>query len=189
MDGLYIGIIADKKEIYLLDRVGDALKLIKQHDPLRYSRILRDIKRIWISVRLSGGGEFNLISGICHLDKRYVKSSSTQAIASMIVHEAAHGYPCLRKMGYPETLRHRIELICIRQELIFAQRLPDNESLCETLERKLKRDPSFWSNREFTNRRPGQELAALRATGVPEWSIKLALKLRELRWKFFHKRP
>ena len=187
-DGLWIGIIADKKENYLLESVEDALKLIKQHDPLRYARILRDIEQIWISIRLSGGGEFNPISGICYLDKRYVAKSSTQAIASVIVHEATHGYPCLRKMGYPEKLRHRIEQICMRQELIFARRLPDSKSLCENLERKLKRDPSFWSNKEFTNRKPGQELAGLRAAGLSDWSIKLALKVREIRWRLIRRR-
>jgi hypothetical protein len=188
-DGLWIGIIADKKENYLLDRVEEALKLIKQYDPLRYARILRDNKRIWISIRLSGGGEFNPISRICHLDKRYVAKSSTQAIASVIVHEATHGYPCLLKMGYTEKLRYRIEQICSRQELIFARRLPDSESLCKNLERKLKRDPSFWSNKEFANRRPTQELAALKAAGLSDWSIQLALKWRGARSRFFRKRP
>ncbi len=187
-DGLWIGIIADKKDNHLLDRIEDALKLIKQHDPLRYSRILRDIERIWTSIRLSGGGEFNPISRICHLDKRYVESSSAQAIASVIVHEATHGYPCLLKMGYPEKLRYRIEQICIHQELLFARRLPNSKSLCENLERKLKRDPSFWSNREIATRRPSQEIAGLKATGVPDWLIKMALKARAIRWRLSRKR-
>jgi hypothetical protein len=119
-DGLWIGIAADKEKYHLLDRVEVALKLIKQYDPLRYSRIHRDIERIFVSIRLSGGGEFNAISRICYLDRRYVEEASVQAIASVIVHEATHGYPCLRKMGYPENLRYRIEIICVRQELAFA---------------------------------------------------------------------
>ncbi len=187
LDGLWIGMVVDKKEYYLLDKAEDALKLIRQYDPLRYARILRDVGRIWISIRLSGGGEFSPISEICYLDKRYIEKASTQAIASLIVHEATHGYPCLRKMGYSEKLRYRIERICIRQELVFARRLPDSKSLCENLERKLKRDPSFWSNSEYANRRPGQELAALKAAGLPEWLIRSTAKLREMRWRLFHK--
>jgi hypothetical protein len=187
-DGLWIGIVAEKQEYHLLERVEAALKLIEHHDPLRYSRILRDIRRIWVSIRYSGGGEFSPVSGICHLDKRFVENSSTRAIASLIVHESTHGYPCLRKMGYPEELRYRIERICIRQELLFAQWLPDSRSLCENLERKLARDPSFWSNREFANRRPGQVLAAAKAAGLPDWSVKLSFRLHELRQRLFRQK-
>jgi hypothetical protein len=177
----------DKKEYHLLDKAEDALKLIRQYDPVRYALILRDVERIWISIRLSGGGEFSPISRICHLDKRYIEKASTQAIASLIVHEATHGYPCLLKMGYSEELRYRIERICIRQELVFARRLPDNKSLCENLERSLKRDASFWSNSEYAKRRPGQELAALKAAGIPGWLITSTVKLRESRWRLFRR--
>jgi len=191
LDGLWIGILADRKDRdrYLLERVQDALNLIKQHDPLRYGRIHRDIERIWITIRSAGGvGEFSLVSGICYLDKRFIEKSTPQAIASVIVHEATHGYPCLRKMGYAEKLRYRIERICIGQQLSFARRLPDSKNLCESLERSLKRDPSFWSNSEFAKRRPAQELAAAKAAGLPDWAIKAALKLRELRWRVLHKK-
>ena len=58
IDGLWVGSFArdwenergeNEREI-TLRRVEDALHLIKLYDPLSYSRVTRDLKRIWVNL-------------------------------------------------------------------------------------------------------------------------------------------
>jgi hypothetical protein len=131
VDGLWVGVLGDKKDDYLLRRVEYALKLIEQYDPTRYRRILRDVDRIWISPLIGALGQFSDTLKTCGLDYKFVSSSSPDLIASIIVHEATHAHPYLRKLGYPENLRYRIERICIKQQLAFARRYPNGKEAVE----------------------------------------------------------
>jgi hypothetical protein len=178
VDGLWVGVLGDKKDDYLLQRVEDALKLIQQYDPTRYRRILRDVDRIWISHLIGARGQFNDTLKTCELDYKFVSSSPPELVASIIVHEATHAHPYLRKLGYPEELRYRIEKICIKQQLAFAQKHPNGNEAVKRAEQLLALDQSFWSNEEFRERRPNQELAAATDAGIPHWLVRLIWKLR-----------
>jgi hypothetical protein len=179
VDGLWVGVLGDKKDDHLLQRVEDALKLIEKYDPTRYRRILRDVDRIWISHLIGARGQFNDTLKTCGLDFKFVSSSSPDLIASIIVHEATHAHPCLRKLGYPEEFRYRIEQICIKQQLAFAKKHPNGKDAIEQAEQLLALDQSFWSNAAFRERRPKQELAAATAAGFPQWLVKVIWKLRK----------
>jgi hypothetical protein len=172
VDGLWVGSIGDKSEAPLLDKVEVALQLIEQYDPVRYRRIRRDIDRIWINGLIGALGSFDKSLKLCNLDRKFVETSDPAAIASTIVHEATHGHPCLRKLGYPEALRHRIEQVCFRQEIAFGRRLPDGEVVIEQAERQLTRPAVYWLDEEFKERWPGQALAKAREAGIPNWVAK-----------------
>jgi len=121
LDGIWIGSWRDRPED--LTRVESALLLIKQHSPLDYARIIRELERIWIDLLFHGLGEYKHSLRACILDERYVADSATTVgqIASTIVHEATHARLERYGIGYNEEHRARIEAICFRREpLLFA---------------------------------------------------------------------
>ena len=116
----------------------EALSLIKQHSPLDYARITRELKRIWVTLSVYGRGQYHRALRVCILDERYVADPATTAeqIASTIVHEATQAR--LERCGieYKEELRTRIEVICCLRQLAFAVRLPNSaeeQENCATL--------------------------------------------------------
>ena len=90
LDGIWIGSWRGKPAD--LARVEGALLLIKQHSPLDYARITRELERIWVSLSFHGLGEYKHSLKACILDERYVADPATtvEQIASTIVHEATH---------------------------------------------------------------------------------------------------
>lgn len=172
-DGLWLGVFGGKRDDHMLGRIEEALKLIKIHDASRYQRLLRDVDRIWIQVLCGPVGNFNARLRTCSLDIRFVGMAPTEVIASTIVHEATHAQPRLLKLGYREGLRHRIERICIRQELAFADRLPGGSILREVLKPELARPGTDWSDEARAERHIAGELAAARFVGLPDWLTRL----------------
>jgi hypothetical protein len=128
VDGIWIG--ADFAPEHL-SRVERALLLVKQHSPLHYSRIIRDLERIWIVLLPYGLAAYYHSLKACLLDERFVADSATsvEQIASTIVHEATHARLERYGIGYDEDQRARIEGICFRRELALAVRLPDSARL------------------------------------------------------------
>jgi hypothetical protein len=187
VNGIWVGVIGDKKDVHLLQHVEDAILLIERYDSQRYRRVCSALERIWVCPLAGSYGEYNAVFRRCDLDLRYVRSSSVAAIASTIVHEATHGHYCLRKIGYPEALRHRIERICMQQQLAFARTLPDQGALCKQLERNLDRNPESWNNEAFKRLRLKGELETARDLGIPDWVTKSAQTVGAahawLRWR------
>ena len=185
--GVWVGLLGGKSDDALIGKIAEALKLIQQYDPVRYRRLLRDVERIWITPLIGAQGQFSFFFKRCSLDYRFAQSAAVETIASTIVHEATHGHPWLRKMGYPEALRPRIEKICFQQQLIFLRKLPAAASAMDGVERNLSREPSFWSDKTFSERRPNDELEASRAYGVPDWIAKSLQAIRRMRRSFHRK--
>jgi hypothetical protein len=181
IDGTWVGVYGDRSDRHLLCRVEEALMLIKQHDAVRYRRVHRDIDGIWVHPLPTSRGQFISALNRCDLDRRFVAISSPTSIAATIVHEAAHAHPCLRKIGYPEALRYRIEQICMRQELAFARRLPDGTEIRVKVEKGLGLEPSFWSEETRRRLRRDGELAMAREAGMPDWLTKLCQFIARLR--------
>jgi len=107
VDGIWIGSWRGNPED--LTRVEGALSLIKQHSPLDYARIIRELERIWVTLSFGGLGEYRHSLKACILDERYVgdPSFTVERIATIIVHEATHAR--LERCGieYKEELRIR----------------------------------------------------------------------------------
>ena len=47
VDGLWIGTLESEPEP-ILRRIEEALSLIKHYDRVRYDRLIRDLKRVWV---------------------------------------------------------------------------------------------------------------------------------------------
>ena len=130
------------------DTIRHALELIQIHQPVRFTRILRDVRRIIVADVL--GAEFWPHMGACALSAELLGSGSL-SVALALVHEATHARLHAARIPYDASSRERIERICIRQEIIFAQQFPDNASLVDDIRRQL--DRPWWSDSDLFERR------------------------------------
>jgi hypothetical protein len=166
-----------------LRRIEDALALIEQCDSLSYSRVTRDLKRIWVNLVAVGNANFQRSLQACVLDERYVLSETTTAerLALTIIHEATHARLERCGINYDEKLRPRIEAACRRRELAFTRKLPDSIELQDELVQTLEwyaTNPDYYSNLRFEEREVQGGAEVLRYLAVPEWIIRVILRTR-----------
>lgn len=170
--GIPIGVflpLAEQKE-HDIPKVVAALKLIRDVEPRRYLRMVRDVGRIQLlGTRYFAIGLWNSASHTIDLATDWLENKDTtpEAIAATLVHEATHAR--LTHFGYPEPLRGRLERICFNQERLFAERLPSGQSLAAMARRAMETETDTYSRRGLRERR----IAALRSLGVPGWCIKV----------------
>jgi hypothetical protein len=165
-----------------LRRVEDALQLIKRHDPLHYSRIIRNLERVWVHLLPSALAHYNSSLNACVLDERFVLAETTtlQKIASTIIHEATHARLDGWGIDYDEAVRYRIEAICLRRELNFLTKLPDSEHLQEEIAYTLEwyaTKQDYFSDRNHRELDDQGASETLRYLGAPDWFVRCAMWL------------
>ena len=175
VDGVWIGSRRGSPED--LTRVEGALLLIKQHSPLDYARIIRELERIWVTLSFHGLGQYDHSLKACILDERYVADSATtvERIAATIVHESTHARLERYGIEYKQELRTRIEAICFRRELAFAARLPNGAEAQQEIAQCLEwyqANPGQFSNAQFRENHMVGGIEALRYSGAPDWLIR-----------------
>src|SRR5690606_34490949 len=131
-----------------IQRLEEALELIRDTDPRRHHRLKKDIKR-FILVK-AGGPEYAHEVQACVLRSAYVRNAEAAAVATTIVHEAMHARLCARRVGYGMGIRARVEEVCTREQIAFVKRLGRDDILVQ-LEEKLKRP--WWTESELRSRR------------------------------------
>ena len=188
VDGFWIGTIAarDSDSAVMLDRVEEALDIIRTRDPRRYSRLRRDLKRIWLRLQPASSqtGCYNRALDACELDPRHVLRNdiTSSDIASIIVHEGTHARLRAFGIGFAEQLRFRIEALCRKEEHAFAERLP--EAARDRIRAKLARiaalPPDYWDNTSIKHRYDSGVDEALQYLGTPRWSLPFLRLIRRL---------
>src|SRR5580658_1883783 len=180
LDGLWIGTWETEAEP-ILQRIEQALQLIKRNDHIRYDRLLRDLQRVWVLLLPSSAASFEYRIYTCEIDTRYCLSETTtpELLAAAIVHEATHARLWRRGIRYEEAQRPRIEEICLRREIAFAAKLPNGEAVRDQAERTLAlcATGDYWTSAAFRERYIEGGVELLRYMGVPGW---LALVFRWL---------
>ncbi|MGX9142716.1 hypothetical protein [Mesorhizobium sp. 128a] len=114
IDGVVI--IGDKG----VDKIVEALGLIKNFDPIRYTHLRRDVGQILVTTLPASVAQWGESLKACELDERYLTREGTTPahIASTIVHEATHARLMRCGIGYEETLRDRVERVaCAERSL------------------------------------------------------------------------
>jgi hypothetical protein len=182
IDGLWIG--SYRAPAYL-SHVERALVLIREHSPLHYSRILRDLKRVWVSLLPDGLAGYKHSLGACVLDERFLADPETSVarIASAIVHEATHARLERCGVGYAEDQRARIEAVCFRRELSFANRLPDSLTLQQSIKEYLDwyaAHPEYFHDDRADQRTTSGEADMLHHVGTPDWLIRVMPQLKSI---------
>lgn len=174
VDGLWVEAVDDKN----LLKVQNALKLIRERDPKRYARLVKDLDRVWVRLLPGPLGQFEFSDWTCELDERFVAGASVEQIASTIVHEATHARLWRRGFRYDEGIRRRVETACFRQEQAFAARLPASEGLAEELAAYLDLPAEYWSDGATRRHALRGLIATARHLNMPRWLVGLALRRR-----------
>ncbi len=153
----------------ILSKVTAALGLIQQYAPKSYARI----KRFTPNILVFGGHSYTAVYvsdlRLCSMDRSFARSEQTTpaGLASILIHEATHGYLDSLGINYDEQLRKRIERICVLAEISFARRLPEPENLIEKAVNQLVIGTEFWTNEAFAQR----DLETLAALDAPPWLV------------------
>jgi hypothetical protein len=180
VDGLWIGTWEDEPEP-ILRRIEQALALIKRYDRVRYDRLIRDLKRVWVVVLPTGLANFESKIHTCKIDTRYFLAATTtpELIAAVIVHEATHARLWRCGIRYKEAQRPRIEEICLRREIALAAKLPNGEDVRDRAERTLPLCASgdYWTDAAFFARYVEGSVEALRYLGTPDALVRIARAL------------
>jgi hypothetical protein len=160
-------------------RLDEALNLLKAGAPGRYERVRASLKGILIFGIDSTRASYNSDTGICELRQKFMLAPDTTAlaVACVVVHEATHGR--LFQLGIPsdESLRYRVEMVCIKASLLTMQRIPGAEVEVDRCRRQLTIDPGYFSNESRTQRAAGE----LRKFGAPEWLVRHLIWFRRRR--------
>ncbi|MDG4880926.1 hypothetical protein [Mesorhizobium sp. WSM4884] len=176
IDGLVI--VGDKGT----DKIVGALDVIREFDPVRYKRLLRDVRQVLVTVLPASVAQWAETSQACELDERYLVSETTtpERVASTIVHEATHARLMRCGIGYEEKLRDRVERVCLRREIAFAARLPAGTDTARRVEATFQAMPDF-SDRAMSERYLDGLRDALLYLNMPAWLVGLTLSYR--RWR------
>ncbi|MBX9908508.1 MAG: hypothetical protein K2Z25_07320 [Beijerinckiaceae bacterium] len=177
IDGIRLAVSGGQ---HALDRIEQALVLIRQHEPMRYRRMKMDVDLIGVWLLPGPLGCFDTSSRASIIDRRFVLDDVTTPamIASVIVHEASHARLESLGIDYPEDRRARIEALCKRQELRFAARLQD-----QTL---IDWNSGWDAGARLSDREMAEDAIlgasdALRHLGVPNIIINSLVALRRAR--------
>jgi hypothetical protein len=176
LDGLWIGTWETEAEP-ILQRIEQALQLIKRNDHIRYDRLLRDLQRVWVLLLPSSIAIFEYRIYTCAIDTRYCLAETTtpELLAAVIVHEATHARLWRRGIRYEEAQRPRIEEICIRREIAFAAKLPNGEAARDKAEQTLAlcATGEYWTSAAFRERYIEGGVDILRYMGAPGWLTRI----------------
>jgi hypothetical protein len=176
VDGLLI--ISDKGT----DKIVEALQLIRDFDPVRYRRLLGDVRQVFVTTLPASVAQWANSSKACELDERHIISEETtpELVASIIVHEATHARLMRCGIGYEEALRDRVEQVCLRREIAFAARLPTGKGRGQQAEATLEAMPDF-SDKAMSERNLSGLRDALLYLNMPTRLVHLTVSYQ--RWK------
>jgi hypothetical protein len=181
VDGLWIGAFREDTRDACLERVRQALELIRANDPYRYRLVLKKVARIWVNLLPGLESTFFAKYGLCILDPRIVVAGTAEQVAATTIHEAMRAR--IERCGVAQDnyiRRQRLERACMHQGLKFAARLPDGSSLEAWIEARMAVPADFWADRSQRDRRTIGEIEMGRYGGLPDWLIRAVLALRRL---------
>ena len=161
-------------------RLDGALDLLSTYAPARYDRTVRSLKGFLVlGTGEATRGSYDPANGVCRLSETFMRKVDTTpaAIACTVVHEATHGRLFELGIGYEEPIRHRVELLCIKAELLTAQRLPGATDEVEHCRAQMLVEPEYFSKEQFVERGTHQ----LRERGCPEWLIRAIVRIARKR--------
>jgi hypothetical protein len=154
-----------------VNKIEAAFDLIAKYQPYRLARIARDVRRIWVWGHGEFSGQWIDELGMCQLAEDYLLQDSVDArrVAATILHEATHARLCSSGIRYEERLRGRIERLCARAEIDFAERLPDGEQLIAWADEKRSWDTAEWSNAALFRRKIDAVKRLIAQEDFPRW--------------------
>lgn len=175
-----VSVFRCENEETAFEKVGLALDLIARFTPEKYKSLKQDVVSIYVSDEIGSLGSYWRALKSVKLRASYVTDPETthQEIACCLIHEAQHGR--LHRLGFDheETVRNRIEKICMTAERNFASKLPGCEALVADLEDRIDFDwGPYISDEAIMQRHNEAKLKLLKRSNTPGWIV------RFLEWK------
>ena len=146
-----IQLIHEPNERPRLKEVVSALELIQKTNARRYRRIQQFIKRV-VLFRWRQLGVYYVIGRVCGIrllsEAKGEKEVLTYAHASILIHEATHGYLEHKRFPYSKKNKKQIERICLAEQERFLANAPRHRSELRNILRRncLPTDHIFPSN-------------------------------------------
>jgi len=137
------------------EHLGEALRLIARTRPRVFATLRRDLRGLLVAPLPGVLGSLLTDTRLCALDEAHVLDPQPGAItrlAATIIHEAVHARLVRLGFDYAEPIRARVERVCIKQELLFAERVSDGVGLRRERRQALLRQTSAYSNRATRER-------------------------------------
>jgi len=122
----------ERETMSLFGKIQDALDLISRVDPVRFSRIRKDMRRVYIMGELTvAGRKFVGSSPVgldgCFVDLAFLRAATVRSVAVLLVHEATHVRIDHSRVKQHPRMIDRIERVCRAAEISFARKLDDDE--------------------------------------------------------------
>lgn len=169
VDGIRVVIpLKDREKAeHIRDKIAASLALIKKRSPKYYARVHRFSSKILVFALGPELAACHSKLRFCNLSSTYVQAEETSpaGLAMTLIHEATHGYLDSLDIGYEETIRRRVECICVMTEIRFASQLPDAEELLEDAFGRLNISDEFFTNEAFIER----DMEMLKSMDAPRW--------------------
>jgi len=108
-----------------------ALEILREFDPLRYSRVRRCIRTVHATRLRRAIAGYWPIGRMCEVNWPRILGLTDQstgrvlALADVLVHEATHGAVFARFIAYDRARRHRVEALCKKEERRFRRRMEE----------------------------------------------------------------
>ncbi len=172
MHGILTGVVwSEPARGVAAAKLRAALNLLATTQPRRLMRLKLDVRRILVTFVQVADAQFSPSSRTVLVDEAYVcrPDVTPSHLATTIVHEATHARLFAVGIGYPPNLRPRIERLCMREELAFAEMLPDGVGAATRAKEGLTLPDQTWDPDVVTERR----LALIRSWGWPEWIVRV----------------
>ena len=168
-----------KRAEALRAKVGASLSLLQNYSPKHHRRVERFIPNVLILGGHSYRAVYTADLKLCDVSREFALSESTspERLALTLVHEAAHGYIHSRGVLYAEDRRARIERICVKAEIAFADRIPQGHALVAEAKQCLEYGPDYWTDKSFLRR----EVEGLTKAGMPQFLIRAFARRRSRR--------
>ena len=129
------------------EKVEAALGLVRDHAPVRFEQLKRDLACIFVFGERSAKGRYVQTERICDLTLSHIVAPETSPahIAATIVHEGQHARLFRLGIDRPERERGPIERVCHRAARAFGRRLPDGQAIVRVYTAQMERDPHIYS--------------------------------------------
>ncbi len=111
----------------LFSKVSEGLSLLKEADPVRFDRFRKGFSSILVfGSSRSAAARADVRRRTCMMNPEFLSDPGIDRVhlAAVFAHEGTHAWIEAAGVGYRETVRHRVEGICLSAEAAFFRRLP-----------------------------------------------------------------
>jgi hypothetical protein len=153
-------------------KVEEGLELLRTHHTHGFEEVRRHIRRVIVGFLSTARAAWWGPPRVCMLSIEYFSQDTATAadVASSLIHEARHAR--LERLGfrYSAERRVRLETLCTRAEIAFAERLPDADIRVGALKAVLGQLDLLYS---AANLQAGK-VHAFREVHAPGWLVRAA---------------